>query len=220
VSAQGPLRDGEPAGFDLIETLRWEPEVGFVRLDRHMARLAASAAELGFAFDRERAAAALAGAVKATQTPMRARLLLSPDGGASATAQSFAALPAGTVWRLKLASTTLRSGDRLLRHKTTRREAYAQARAEYPTAEVNEVLLANERGEVCEGTIATLFADFGDGILLTPHLECGLLAGVLRAELLDRGQARQAILPAADLGKAKALFVGNSLRGLIPARLA
>jgi 4-amino-4-deoxychorismate lyase len=220
VSAQGPLRDGEPAGFDLIETLRWEPDGGFVRLDRHLARLGASAAELSFPFDRDQATAALAGAIKSTQTPMRVRLLLSPDGGASVTAQPFAALPAGTVWRLKLARTTLRSGDRLLRHKTTRREAYAQARAEYPVAEADEVILANERGEACEGTITTLFADFGDGILLTPHLDCGLLAGVLRAELLDQGQARQAILSMADLHKAKALYVGNSLRGLIPAKLA
>ena len=220
MSAQGPLRDGEPAGFDLIETLRWEPEAGFVRLDRHLARLAASAAELGFAFDRGRAAAALAEAVRGAQTPMRARLLLSPDGGANAMAQPFAALPKGTLWRLKLASTALRSGDRLLRHKTTRREAYARARAEYPAGEADEVILANERGEACEGTITTLFADFGDGILLTPRLDCGLLAGVLRAEMLDQGQARQAVLPASDLGKAKALFVGNSLRGLIPAQLA
>ncbi len=45
-------------------------------------------------------------------------------------------------------------------------------------------------------------------------------AGVLRAELQDQGQARQAILSPADLGRAKALFVGNSLRGLITARLA
>jgi 4-amino-4-deoxychorismate lyase len=136
------------------------------------------------------------------------------------TVQPFAALPQNTVWRLKLGRTALRSGDRLLRHKTTRREAYARARAEYPAGEADEVILANERGEACEGTITTLFADFGDGILLTPHLDCGLLAGVLRAEMLDQGQARQAVLPAADLGKAKALFVGNSLRGLIPARLA
>ena len=220
MSAQGPLRDGEPAGFDLMETLRWEPEAGFVRLHRHLARLGASAAELDFAFDHERATAALAESVRSAQTPMRVRLLLSSEGGASATAQPFAALPDGTVWRLKLARATLRSDDPLLRHKTTRREAYVGARAEYPADEANEVLLANERGEVCEGAITTLFADFGDGILLTPHLDCGLLAGVLRAELLDQGQARQAILSPADLGRAKALFVGNSLRGLIAARLA
>ena len=35
--------------LSLIETLRWEPETGFVRLERHLARLARSAAALGLA---------------------------------------------------------------------------------------------------------------------------------------------------------------------------
>jgi 4-amino-4-deoxychorismate lyase len=35
--------------FSLIETLRWEPGTGFVRLERHLARLARSAAVLGLA---------------------------------------------------------------------------------------------------------------------------------------------------------------------------
>jgi branched-subunit amino acid aminotransferase/4-amino-4-deoxychorismate lyase len=42
------------------------------------------------------------------------------------------------------------------------------------------VILANERGELCEGTITSLFLDDGSGILKTPPLACGLLAGVLR----------------------------------------
>ena len=209
MSAQGPLRDREPAGFGLIETLRSEPEAGFVRLDRHLARLSSSAAELGFAFDRGKIEAALAGAVRGAKTPLRVRLLLSKDGTVDAAAQPVGPLAAGTVWTL-----------RLLRHKTTRRETYAKARAESPASQAEEVLLANERGEVCEGAITTLFADFGDGPLLTPHLDCGLLAGVLRAEMLDEGRARQAVLTLDDLTAAKALFVGNSLRGLIAARLA
>jgi 4-amino-4-deoxychorismate lyase len=49
--SQSPLRDGNGPGFDLIETLRWEPALGFVRLKRHLARLYASAHELGFACD-------------------------------------------------------------------------------------------------------------------------------------------------------------------------
>ncbi len=49
--AEGALRDGTAAGFELIETLRWEPEEGFVRLDRHLARLYASAHALGFVAD-------------------------------------------------------------------------------------------------------------------------------------------------------------------------
>ena len=46
--AEGALRDGTAAGFELIETLRWEPGEGFVRLARHLDRLYASAQELGF----------------------------------------------------------------------------------------------------------------------------------------------------------------------------
>lgn len=220
MSAESPLRHGEPAGFNLIETLRWEPAAGFVRLDRHLARLFASAAELGFRYDTSLIATELAQAVNGANTPLRIRLVLSPDGGAQVSVHPFEPLAAGTVWKLRLAHTTLRSGDGLLRHKTTRRETYAQARTEYSAAEADEVLLANERGELCEGTITTLFADPGDGVLLTPALACGLLAGVLRGELLEQAKAREAILTLGDLSAARALYVGNSLRGLIVARLA
>ncbi|TGV91467.1 hypothetical protein EN788_61985, partial [Mesorhizobium sp. M2D.F.Ca.ET.145.01.1.1] len=107
----------------------------------------------------------------------------------------------------------------LLRHKTSRRQLYTNARSEYLITQADEVLLANERGEICEGTITNVFADFGEGILATPRLDCGLLPGVLRAVLLDEGRASEAIYSLDDLKSAKALFVGNSLRGLIPARL-
>ncbi len=122
---------------------------------------------------------------------------------------------------MRIAQTRLSSGDPLLRHKTTRRDAYQNARSEFPVSDADEVILLNERGEVCEGTITSLFVDPGEGRpLLTPLLSCGLLAGVLRAELIDQGRAREAVLAPADLTRANAIFVGNSLRGLIPARLA
>jgi 4-amino-4-deoxychorismate lyase len=219
VSAQGPLRDGEPAGFDLIETMRWEPGDGFVRFERHMARLRASAAELGFAYEADGIDATLESTVSRSALPLRVRLILSRNGTASASAQTYEPFTPSTVWSVKLAQTQLDTADRLLRHKTTRREVYARARAEYPAAQADEVLLANERGEICEGTITTLFSDFGGGTLLTPRLDCGLLAGVLRAEMLDRGKAKEAVLTMNDLRAASALYVGNSLRGLIPARL-
>ncbi len=220
MSAQGPLRDGEPAGFDLIETMRWEPGDGFVRLNRHLARLRASAAELGFGYEADEIGATLESAVSRSALPLRVRLLLSRNGTVSVSAQAYEPLAEDTIWSVKLAQAQLASTDRLLRHKTTRREIYAQARAEYPAAQADEVLLANERGEICEGTITTLFADFGSGILLTPRLDCGLLAGVLRTEMLDRQKAKEAVLTMADLRTASALYIGNSLRGLIPARLA
>ena len=81
------------------------------------------------------------------------------------------------------------------------------------------MILLNERGEVCEGTITSIFIDRGRGPLLTPPLSSGLLAGVLRAEMVESGEAMEAVVTVDDLRRATALFVGNSLRGLVPAQL-
>ncbi|TJW46525.1 MAG: hypothetical protein E5W83_08650 [Mesorhizobium sp.] len=217
--AESALRDGNAADFELIETMRWEPGQGFLRLDRHLARLYGSAAELGFACDPQRVGEVLMNTVGRQQIALRMRLLLSRNGEMTASVQPYEPLAADKVWRLQLARTRLDSGDMLLRHKTSRRETYQRASAEYLASRADEVLLANERGEICEGTITNVFADFGDGVLATPRLDCGLLPGVLRGELLDEGRAREAIYTLDDLKSAKALFVGNSLRGLIPAKL-
>ena len=219
MSVESALRDGNGAGFELIETMRWEPGSGFLRFERHLARLYASAAELGFACDPERIGEVLSNAVNGQLIALRVRLALQHSGEAAAAVQPYEPLPADKVWRLQLARIRLDSGNMLLRHKTSLRQVYTQARAEYLATRADEVLLANERGEVCEGTITNLFADFGDGPLATPRLDCGLLPGILRGELLDEGRAVEAIYSFDDLKAAKAIFVGNSLRGLIPARL-
>jgi 4-amino-4-deoxychorismate lyase len=73
------------------------------------------------------------------------------------------------------------------------------------------VLFLNERGEVCDGTITTVFFDRGQG-MRTPPLACGLLPGVLRADL----ECPEEVLLADDLPRVR-LWVGNALRGLIPA---
>jgi len=220
VSAESTLRDGNAADFELIETMRWEPGAGFLRFDRHLARLYGSAAELGFACDPQRVGEALMNTVGRQETALRTRLVLARNGEATASVQPYEPLAADKVWRLQLARVRLDSGDTLLRHKTSRRQTYTHARAEYLITQADEVLLANERGELCEGTITNLFADFGDGVLMTPRLDCGLLPGVLRGEFLDEGRAAEAIYSFDDLKSARAVYVGNSLRGLIPARLA
>ncbi|MEW9614173.1 aminotransferase class IV family protein [Shinella sp. S4-D37] len=202
--------------ISLIETLRWEPQGGFVRLERHLARLARSAAALGLAGSEE-AEQALFAALPPSALPvfpLRIRLELFADGRIDVQAIPFAPLAAGTVWRLKIADTRLSSADPLLRHKTSRRADYAAARAEFPAADADEVLLLNEDGALCEGTITSLFLDDRTGILKTPPLASGLLAGVLREELLESGKAVEQILRPEDLAQGS-VFVGNSLRGLI-----
>jgi 4-amino-4-deoxychorismate lyase len=218
MSAEGALRHGNGPGFDLIETLRWEPATGFVRLERHLARLYASAVALGFAADSQKIGEALHGC-EGERVPLRVRLALAANGTATGVTQPFEPLPEDTVWTLRIAGTRLDSSDPLLRHKTTRRALYEAARAEFPREQADEMLLLNERGEICEGTITSIFLDMGEKALLTPALSCGLLPGVLRAELLDGGRAREAVLTLHDLWTARKIFVGNSLRGLIEARI-
>ena len=217
--AEGTLRDGTAAGFELIETLRWEPEEGFIRLDRHLARLYASAHALGFTADPEAIGEVLR-ECKGERVPLRVRLTLARDGEAKATTAPFEPLAKDAVWTLRIAGTRLDSTDPLIRHKTTRRQVYEAARAEFPREAADEVLLLNERSEVCEGTITNVFIDIGEPVLDTPALTSGLLPGVLRGSLLEQVTTREAVLSEADLRAAKALYVGNARRGLIKARLA
>lgn len=195
----------------LIETLLWDGSA-FARLDRHLARLAASAALLGFVHDPKGVARALA-AVDGPD-PMRVRLTLGRAGDVKMAA---APLPGTKAeWRIALSPVRLASDDPRLCHKTTDRALYDETRAALPEG-ADEVIFLNERDEVCEGTITSVFFDLGDG-LCTPPLTCGCLPGVLRADMLATGQAREAVLTAADLPRAR-LRVGNSLRGLIAATL-
>ncbi len=131
--------------------------------------------------------------------PARLRLVLDRAGGLAVT--EGALVPAAGPWRLGLAPARLASGDPWLGVKTTRRAAYDAARAALPEG-LDEVVFQNERGEVCDGTITTVFFDAGEG-LRTPPLASGLLPGVLREEMLETGLCREALLAAGDLGRVR-----------------
>lgn len=207
---EDPLRAAaDDPGLRLIETALWD-SAACPRLEGHMARLSASAAALGWPCDTKAARAALRGE---PGTSARLRLTLDREGALEITRARLP--PSPPEWRLGLASARLHSADPWLRHKTTRRAVYDAARAALPEG-VDELLFLNERGEVCDGTITTLFFDRGEG-LRTPPLACGLLAGVLRSELLAGGLCREEKLRADALPQVR-LWVGNALRGLMPAR--
>ena len=75
-----------------------------------------------------------------------------------------------------------------------------------------------EGGYRTEGSYTTLFFKL-DGKLLTPALEHGVLPGTFREGLLEAGYAVEADLTPEDLERAEAVFVGNSVRGLVKARM-
>ena len=203
--------------FTLIETFRFEPGQGVLRIDQHMKRLARSADALRFrqpANARKKVDEHLKDAAEA----LRVRMTLTQKGEIAIASTPFTPLAEDVVWKLRVAKTRIDSADPLLRHKTSRRDIYEAARAEYSTEEADEVILLNEKGDVCEGTITSIFVEDGDGILMTPPLDSGLLSGVFRTDMICQRKARSQRLRLQDLRK-RSIFVGNSLRGLIRAEL-
>ncbi|HEY0150462.1 MAG TPA: aminodeoxychorismate synthase component I [Longimicrobium sp.] len=195
-----------PNDFRLLETLLYEPSAGFFLLDGHLRRMEESAAHFGFRFARGEIIRALHSGL-ATHSPQRVRLLLDRSGEAVVETSLLDRSPAPV--RIGIAREPVDSRDALLFHKTTSRAAYDTRRASRP--DCDDVLLVNERGELTESTLANLVLRL-DRALWTPPLACGLLPGVFRARLLERGDIRERVLRPADLHRADAIYLINSVR--------
>lgn len=189
--------------FELLESIRCEDRE-FLWLDRHLDRMASSAAFFGFRFDLASVSKAL-DAVR-VRGPAKVRLTLSRAGGSVATSAMLGSLD--TV-RLAVASTPVDSTDVSLFHKTTDRHLYEEALSAHP--EADDVVLINEHGEITEATSSNVILRRGDS-WVTPALGCGLLPGIHRAVLLQSGDVTEKRLTAEDLRAADEVVLVNSVR--------
>ncbi len=214
VLAKGAFVTAGQAPLDLIETMAFDPDEGLPLLERHLARMTASAAALGFRFDRHAARNELQAATFRLRSAARVRLLLA-QSGAIAIETAPAPAPPEVPLGVALVPLPVDPSDFRLRHKTSDRGFYDAARR---ASGADEVLFVRPDGLLTEGSFTSLFVPRGDGVLLTPPAALGLLPGVLRSELLASGRAIERKLSPDDLiGQ---FFVGNALRGLIPAVVA
>jgi len=231
-------------GFGLIETFAalWPQQAA--RIERHLARLARSAAFFGFACDLPALRAALhqahrtfdpahhaldpapaargttaweRGCAALAPAPWRTRLVLRKSGAFTLDVQPAPAPPAQPV-RLLLAADRLDSTDLFLRHKTTHRARYDAAWRAAQAQGAFDQVFCNQRGELCEGARSTLLLRL-DGHWYTPPLHSGVLPGVARQLLLDTGAVVERVLHRDDLQRAQALAVANSVRGVLCAEL-
>ena len=197
--------------FDLFETMRFDPQDGVADLDRHLARMKASADALDFRFDRHEARNDLQAATFRAG-PSLIRLALARSGALAIELRPLAAAPGEPV-EVAIAPLPVAADDFRLHHKTSDRAFYDAARA---ASGAFEIVFTDPEGFLTEGSFTSLFVERG-GILLTPPLARGLLPGVLRARLLDERRAKEADLTEADL--AEGFLIGNAVRGLVRARL-
>lgn len=234
--------------FDLFTTMRWTPSDGYFLRERHIRRLVDSARYFGFGLpgaprpdpstssgqadraiptkppeggwenhldenlDVSALEAYLDHLAESFSGPMRVRLVLTRRGTLDHQAVPLPEASA-TSLRVSLAPAPIDSEEVFLFHKTTRREMYPA-----PAPGAGESLLYNQRGELTEFAIGNLVAEL-DGALLTPPLDCGLLPGTLRAELLESGQIREQILTLDDLPRCSQLWLINAVRGWVKVQL-
>lgn len=193
--------------FQLIESLLYDG--GYFLLERHLERLARSAAYFSFALQPEAPRRALeeTAAALAAGKRYKVRLLLSRDG--SLACESAPIEPVATEATAGFATARVDSEDRFLYHKTTLRDRCRDELA--ARLDLDEVIFLNERGEVTEGANSNVVARIG-GRCLTPPLASGLLPGTFREELLAEGTIEERVLTRADLEDAEALFLINSVR--------
>lgn len=186
------------AEFELVETMRLQHGT-YVRLEQHLRRLARSATYFGFAdpteaarsvLERERERQGRAGV-------WRVRLL----AGRGSVRVEVGAMPKLASVTAVLAKEPVSSNDRFLFHKTTLKQR--------PRDRIE--LLWNERGELTEFSIGNLVLEI-DGSKWTPRVSAGLLPGVFREELLERGEVRERVLVEADLERASGVWLINSVR--------
>ena len=230
--------DGTDRGFTLgdglFETVL--AEAGELRhLAQHLSRLTAGCATLGLpAPDPDEAGAlmrrALAeAALTATRAAVRLTLSAGPGGRGldrPAAPQPLLVATAAPAPRpdgpARLATSAIRRNETspASRLKTLSYLDSVLARAEARAAGADEALMLNGRGELACAAAANLFW-IEDERLCTPSLDCGVLAGTVRARVLAAAaavglQALEVRAGPEALAGARAVFISNSLIGLRP----
>ena len=204
--------------FQLLETMLWEGASGYAYLDLHLDRLQASAAYFAYRFDRTVLEARLREQAGHWGSGQRQRVRVLLDRRGEVKVESAVWVPGPLFLRVRIAAERTDAGDVFLRHKTTFRPRYDRLYREARSEGFDEVLFLNQRGELSEGAISNVFVERG-GRLLTPPLGSGVLPGVLRRHLLaTRAGTEERVLRLEDLEGAEAIYLGNSVRGLVPVR--
>ncbi|MFS2216477.1 chorismate-binding protein [Telluria sp. Tellsp104] len=206
--------------FEIFETIHATRADGCRHLERHLARLGASAAYFGHPFkpDLARAAVVEACAALPDDAPHRVRLALRPDG--EIVVQTGVLAPLQEPVAVLLADAPTRAHDVFLRHKTSIRSRYDAAWRAAESAGAFDTLFFNERDELTEGGRSNVFVKIG-GRWYTPPLSSGVLPGVMRGVLLDDPAwgAIECPLTRESLARAQEIVVCNALRGPLRAVL-
>jgi len=206
--------------FSLVESILYDARFGCQLIDLHLNRLEKSCKYFSINLEAEKLKkelAALGKKLKPAGGKFKIRILTDFEGNFEIKESSLdePALPAA----IKISKQKTDPQNTFLYHKTTRRKLYEDELRKSRKEGFFEVIFFNKYGELTEGSITNVFV-FKHNILYTPPVKCGLLPGVFREHLLKTGAAREKVLYRKDLKEAQQIYIANSVRGLLSAKLA
>jgi branched-chain amino acid aminotransferase len=216
-------------GDGVFETLKVLDGAPFA-LTRHLGRLARSGEILGLPVPAEVEVREAVAATLAAQPEALGRLRITVTGGAGplgsdragARPSLIVAVTAASPWPdgIAVASVPWTRNERsaVAGAKTTSYAENVVALQRAHTLGAHEALLANTRGELCEGTGSNVLLVL-DGTLITPPLDSGCLAGITRELLLewaaDEGlDIEQRAIPLGALAHAEDVLLTSSTRNV------
>lgn len=225
------LDHGLTVGDGVFETCKLVDGVPFA-LTRHLARLSRSAAGLGLPkADLDLVHAGVSELLEAAPVE-RGRLRITLTGGPGPLGSDRADAAATIVVVAEAAPPRPATGDVVVAPwvrnersptagvKTTSYAENVVALAYAAERGASEALLANTRGELCEGTGSNVLLVLDDE-LVTPPLSSGCLAGITRELLLawaeDEGLPwREAVVPMDALAETEEVLLTSSTRDVQP----
>jgi para-aminobenzoate synthetase/4-amino-4-deoxychorismate lyase len=207
--------------FEIFETIRASFEDGPRHLEQHLARIGASCAFFGFAFDPAAARRLVVDTCLGLEPGKLHRVRLAADHTGQLKVQTGEIAPLREPVVLELAEHTTQSSELFLRHKTSIRSVYDAAWRAAEARGAFDALFFNERGELTEGGRSNVFIRIGEH-WYTPPLSCGLLPGVIRSVMLEAPawNASERVITRELLEQADDIVVCNALRGPLRAVLA
>ncbi len=219
--------------FQLIETILWHPEQGYWLLEEHLQRISGSAAYFLFSCDIKEIEDELLVKSKGFMTQcMRVRLTLEKDGTSLVVATecdepNHYSLPENLssssvhLPQIDFSSDTMEKESIWCFHKTTKRDVYNREYSRAREIGLFDICFCNREGEVTEGCISNIVIS-KNGVYYTPSVPSGLLAGVMREHLMRDCErpVLERVLKKEDIRQADALFLCNSVRGVVQVQLA
>ncbi len=205
--------------FELLETLSYSPQNGYLYFAEHMQRLQKSASYFGYMLDIKEIEDTLIKLEKDIgNNDHIVRLTISQEGRINLTTREFSPPKQNTIFKFIISEKRMNKENIFLYHKTTNRAFYDdEFQLQQNKTGCDEVIFLNEQQEITEGSRTNIFIK-KDNCLQTPHISSGLLPGTLRESLLKQKKCVENIITLKDLEKAEKIFIGNSVRGLVHAQ--